>query len=41
MAELFADVPGAMPNTVEIAKRCNLTLSSASRNCRTFRRRTA
>lgn len=26
MAELFADVPSAIENTVEIAKRCNLTL---------------
>jgi DNA polymerase-3 subunit alpha len=26
MAELFADLPGAMQNTLEIAKRCNLTL---------------
>ncbi|MFM2057164.1 MAG: hypothetical protein RLY71_1549 [Pseudomonadota bacterium] len=26
MAELFADVPSALVNTVEIAKRCNLTL---------------
>jgi DNA polymerase-3 subunit alpha len=26
MAELFADLPAALQNTVEIAKRCNLTL---------------
>src|SRR5690606_10843499 len=26
MAALFADLPGALENTVEIAKRCNLTL---------------
>ena len=26
MAELFADLPGAIANTVEIAKRCNLVL---------------
>ncbi|HEY4037895.1 MAG TPA: DNA polymerase III subunit alpha, partial [Burkholderiaceae bacterium] len=26
MAELFADVPAALANSVEIAKRCNLTL---------------
>jgi DNA polymerase-3 subunit alpha len=26
MAALFADLPGAMQNTLEIAKRCNLTL---------------
>ncbi|MEW6706735.1 MAG: DNA polymerase III subunit alpha [Pseudomonadota bacterium] len=26
MAELFADVPSALANTVEIARRCNLTL---------------
>lgn len=26
MCELFADLPGALQNTVEIAKRCNLTL---------------
>ena len=26
MAELFADMPGALRNSVEIAKRCNLTL---------------
>lgn len=27
MAELFADIPVALSNSVEIAKRCNLTLS--------------
>ncbi|MDR6855420.1 DNA polymerase III subunit alpha [Variovorax guangxiensis] len=27
MAQLFADVPSAIANTVEIAKRCNLTLT--------------
>jgi len=27
MAELFADLPGALQNSVEIAKRCNLELS--------------
>ncbi|MDP3837513.1 MAG: DNA polymerase III subunit alpha, partial [Methylococcales bacterium] len=27
MAELFADIPEALANTVEIAKRCNLTLT--------------
>ncbi|MEO7030905.1 MAG: DNA polymerase III subunit alpha, partial [Herbaspirillum sp.] len=27
MAELFADLPAALENSVEIAKRCNLTLS--------------
>jgi DNA polymerase III subunit alpha len=26
MAELFADMPAALANTIEIAKRCNLTL---------------
>lgn len=26
MAELFADIPSALINTIEIAKRCNLTL---------------
>src|SRR6202000_2590593 len=26
MGELFADIPSALANTVEIAKRCNLTL---------------
>jgi DNA polymerase-3 subunit alpha len=26
MAELFSDLPGALQNSVEIAKRCNLTL---------------
>ncbi|MCG2583634.1 DNA polymerase III subunit alpha [Massilia sp. TS11] len=26
MAELFADLPGALANSVEIAKRCNVTL---------------
>ena len=26
MAELFADLPGALQNSIEIAKRCNLTL---------------
>jgi DNA polymerase-3 subunit alpha len=26
MAELFADLPGAVANTIEIAKRCNLVL---------------
>ncbi|MCB5187726.1 DNA polymerase III subunit alpha [Methylobacillus caricis] len=27
MAELFADIPEALANTIEIAKRCNLTLT--------------
>ncbi len=27
MAELFADIPEALENTVEIAKRCNLELT--------------
>ncbi|HEU0276224.1 MAG TPA: DNA polymerase III subunit alpha [Rhodanobacteraceae bacterium] len=27
MAELFADLPGALENTVELAKRCNVELS--------------
>lgn len=27
MAELFADIPSALTNSVEIAKRCNLTLT--------------
>ncbi|WP_050478445.1 DNA polymerase III subunit alpha [Herbaspirillum rhizosphaerae] len=27
MAALFADLPGAIQNTIEIAKRCNLTLT--------------
>lgn len=27
MAELFADIPAALHNTVEIAKRCNITLN--------------
>ncbi|EJL92772.1 DNA-directed DNA polymerase III PolC [Herbaspirillum sp. CF444] len=27
MAALFADLPGAVQNTIEIAKRCNLTLT--------------
>ena len=27
MAELFADMPGALANSVEIAKRCNVTLT--------------
>src|SRR5258708_37494867 len=27
MAELFADVPAAVANSIEIAKRCNLTLA--------------
>ena len=27
MAELFADLPGALANSVEIAKRCNVTLT--------------
>ncbi|MCV5520315.1 hypothetical protein OFN12_32185, partial [Escherichia coli] len=26
MAELFADIPEALENTVEIAKRCNVTV---------------
>ena len=26
MAELFADMPEALANSVEIAKRCNLTI---------------
>jgi DNA polymerase-3 subunit alpha len=39
MAELFADVPSALANTVEIARRCNLSWCWASRSCRTSRRR--
>ena len=27
MEQLFADIPSALTNTVEIAKRCNLTLT--------------
>ncbi|MGU0043056.1 hypothetical protein ACVXHA_09055 [Escherichia coli] len=26
MCELFADIPEALANTVEIAKRCNVTV---------------
>ena len=26
MAELFSDIPEALENTVEIAKRCNVTV---------------
>ncbi len=26
MCELFADIPSALANTVEIAKRCNVTI---------------
>ena len=39
MAELFADLPEALQNSVEIAKRCNLDLRWASRTCRISRRR--
>ena len=33
MAALFADLPEALENTVELAKRCNLNWSSASTTC--------
>ena len=39
MEALFADLPSALANTVEIAKRCNLSWCSASRSCPTSRRR--
>jgi DNA polymerase-3 subunit alpha len=35
MAELFADIPEALENTVEIAKRCNVTVRWASISCPT------
>ena len=37
MAELFADLPEALENTVEIARRCNLALSLGETSCRTTR----
>lgn len=37
MAELFADLPEALENTVEIAKRCNIEVQRAPTSCRTSR----
>ena len=34
MAELFADLPEALANTVEIAQRCAFRPRGASRSCR-------
>jgi DNA polymerase-3 subunit alpha len=34
MAALFADLPEAIDNTVEIARRCSFVLKTASRSCR-------
>jgi len=36
MVTLFADVPEALRNSVEIAKRCNLTLSLGKISCHSF-----
>jgi DNA polymerase-3 subunit alpha len=41
MAELFADMPAALQNSVEIAKRCNLTLELGKPKLPLFRHRTA
>ena len=41
MAELFADLPEALANSVEIARRCNLTWNSARAACPISRRPTA
>jgi len=38
MLALFGDIPSAISNTLEIAKRCNLSLVLASRSCRSSRR---
>ena len=40
MAELFADLPEALANTVEIAKRCAFRPRGASRSCRATSRPT-
>jgi len=37
MADLFADIPEALRNTVELAKRCNFELTLAPITCRIFR----
>ncbi len=36
MAELFADIPSALANSVEIARRCNLTLKLGTSNLPIF-----
>jgi DNA polymerase III subunit alpha len=36
MAELFADIPSALANSVEIARRCNLTLQLGTSNLPIF-----
>jgi DNA polymerase III alpha subunit len=36
IAQLFADIPSALANTVEIAKRCNLVLELGINRCRCF-----
>ena len=41
VAARFADLPEALQNTVEIAKRCNLTLTLGKTSCRSFPRPTA
>lgn len=33
MCELFADIPEALENSVEIAKRCNVTVRLGSTSC--------
>ncbi|NJN51422.1 MAG: hypothetical protein HC809_06210 [Gammaproteobacteria bacterium] len=38
MAELFSDLPEALANTVEIARRCSVRVSSASIICRAIPR---
>ncbi len=35
MAELFADIPSAIENTYQIAKRCNVTLQLGKYSCLT------
>jgi DNA polymerase-3 subunit alpha len=39
MCALFADIPSALQNSVEIAKRCNLTLELGKPRCRCFHAR--
>jgi DNA polymerase-3 subunit alpha len=34
MAKLFADLPEALENTVEIARRCSFVLKTRNRSCR-------
>ena len=38
MATLFADLPEAIGNTIEIARRCALACRATTRSCRVLRR---